>query len=195
MVGRIRTHPIDPPAAQPRRHQYHHDTQVQRTAVQKPYVFPTVTGACNPKTGSLLWARSPEAPVRHTGARSSRMEQSAGRILLLEAYFRETVLAQIDNINLFYVAATRAEEELHIQFPERAGEHGAHSPVDSRFHRNRRRGQCEDRNASGTFFGNGTRTDLRFRHSRRLPCRRTCRHRLPGLLPGREKPQQTGNSG
>ena len=34
MVGRIGTHPIDPPAAQPRRHQYHHDTQVQRTAVQ-----------------------------------------------------------------------------------------------------------------------------------------------------------------
>lgn len=32
-------------------------------------------------------------------------------------YYREYVMSHVDNLNLFYVALTRAREELHIMLP------------------------------------------------------------------------------
>lgn len=43
-----------------------------------------------------------------------RYKNEMGVSYFSEAFYRETVLAHIDNINMFYVAATRAEEELHL---------------------------------------------------------------------------------
>ena len=40
-----------------------------------------------------------------------------GESAFAEEFYTETVFSHIDNINLFYVAATRAEQELHIQIP------------------------------------------------------------------------------
>lgn len=91
----------------------------------KAVCIPYCNWSLQPKTGSLLWARSPEAPFDTLEHVPLEWNKALAESYFSEAYFRETVLAQIDNINLFYVAATRAEEELHIQFPRSAQENTA----------------------------------------------------------------------
>lgn len=83
----------------------------------KAVLIPYCNWNMQPQTGSLLWAKSEEAPFDTLGTLPLSWSKALGDSYFSEAYYRETVLSHIDNINLFYVAATRAEEELHIMLP------------------------------------------------------------------------------
>lgn len=80
----------------------------------KAVIVPYCTWELSPKRGSLLWAAADEAPFDALGEMPIRYKNEMGVSYFSEAFYRETVLAHIDNINMFYVAATRAEEELHL---------------------------------------------------------------------------------
>ena len=63
---------------------------------------------------SLIWAEGSQAPFSKLGEIPLRWKSDISESYFSEAYFQEAVLSHIDNLNTFYVAATRAREELHI---------------------------------------------------------------------------------
>lgn len=83
----------------------------------KAVILPYCNWSLLPRTGSLLWARGADAPFDRLGNVPVNWGKALENSSFSDAFLRETVLSHIDNINLFYVAATRAEEELHILLP------------------------------------------------------------------------------
>lgn len=77
------------------------------------------------------WQLSPRSTIMWTQADSANPEWNVDGTVPVkykkdveasyfsQSYYRETVLSHIDNINLLYVAVTRAERELHIMIPRR----------------------------------------------------------------------------
>ncbi|MFR4024961.1 MAG: hypothetical protein ACLTZY_03435 [Alistipes indistinctus] len=113
MVGGNRTNPVDQPAAKQPGHHNHLDPQIKGLQY-KAVIVPYCTWELSPKRGSLLWAAADEAPFDALGEMPIRYKNEMGVSYFSEAFYRETVLAHIDNINIFYVAATQREEELHL---------------------------------------------------------------------------------
>lgn len=83
----------------------------------KAVVLPYCNWSLSPKTGSLTWVHSTQAPFDRLGTVPVNWGNMLADSAFAEDCLRETVLSHIDNINLFYVAVTRAEEELHIMVP------------------------------------------------------------------------------
>ena len=83
----------------------------------KAVVLPYCNWSLAPKTGNLTWVRSRQEPFDRLGTVPVNWGNALARSAFAEDSFKETVLSHIDNINLFYVAVTRAEEELHIVVP------------------------------------------------------------------------------
>ena len=67
-----------------------------------------------PTNRALIWAEGSQPPFSQLGDIPLRWKNDIGESYFSEAYFQEAVLSHIDNLNTFYVAATRAREELHI---------------------------------------------------------------------------------
>ncbi len=67
-----------------------------------------------PANRALVWARASEEPFDALGEMPLRWKGDIGQSYFSPQYYRENVLSHVDNLNLFYVAATRAREELHI---------------------------------------------------------------------------------
>ena len=84
----------------------------------KAVIIPRCNWEMNPKTSSILWADCAGTPFESAGRIPIRFKKEISESFFAEEYFNELVLSHIDNINTFYVAATRAEEELHIMMPE-----------------------------------------------------------------------------
>ncbi|MDD3108063.1 MAG: Dna2/Cas4 domain-containing protein, partial [Alistipes sp.] len=76
--------------------------------------------------GTLLWARTDREPCVALGYIPFRWSQEIAQSYYAETYYRELILSHIDNLNLFYVAATRAEQELHLFYGS-----GTHKEVKS----------------------------------------------------------------
>lgn len=83
----------------------------------KAVVLPDCDWSLQPKTGSLIWGRTDEKPFDSLKHMPLGWSKLIGESAFAEEFYTETVFSHIDNINLFYVAATRAEQELHIQIP------------------------------------------------------------------------------
>lgn len=84
----------------------------------KAVIIPYCNWSMSPKPGSVIWSEDKKGgelselgylPVKY----SDKMRNSS----FSESYFNELVLSHVDNINTFYVAVTRAMEELHIMIP------------------------------------------------------------------------------
>ncbi len=67
-----------------------------------------------PTNRALIWAQGSQEPFSKLGEIPLRWKNEIGESYFSEAYFREAVLSHIDNLNTFYVAATRAREELYV---------------------------------------------------------------------------------
>ncbi len=66
----------------------------------------------------LLWTTSPEAPYNNLGHLAVRYTSTLKRSFFDDDYQKEIVKAHLDNLNLLYVALTRAEEGLFISAPK-----------------------------------------------------------------------------
>ncbi|MDL2320053.1 UvrD-helicase domain-containing protein [Alistipes sp. OttesenSCG-928-B03] len=82
----------------------------------KAVIIPYCNWSLNPRPGTVLWAdasRTADGLGPMPVAYSEKMRNSP----MAEDYYRELVLSHVDNLNVFYVAVTRAMEELHIMMP------------------------------------------------------------------------------
>ena len=95
--------------------------------LEKPVVIiPYCSWALAPKAGggsNIVWATAKAGEAASLGSFPVRYKQQMAESAFAEAYYRELVYAHIDNINLLYVALTRAAESLHIFLPREGSKH------------------------------------------------------------------------
>jgi ATP-dependent exoDNAse (exonuclease V) beta subunit len=77
-------------------------------------IIPFCSWDVEPKSGTLLWAKSSEAPFNSIPYLPLNYTKELAKTCFHADYFTEKAQAYIDSLNLLYVAFTRAEEELHV---------------------------------------------------------------------------------
>ncbi len=84
----------------------------------KAVIIPYCNWSLTTKTNTVVWSgaeeHSPAAPV---GQFPVHYKKAMADSHFAADYYREYVMSHVDNLNLFYVALTRAREELHIMLP------------------------------------------------------------------------------
>ena len=96
----------------------------------KVIVMPRCSWALEPLSSggyisNIVWSKA--APNRHLtdiGKFPVSFNASVGESLFADGFFRETVYAAVDALNMLYVATTRAKEQLHIFLPVSAKRFG-----------------------------------------------------------------------
>ncbi len=93
--------------------------------LEKPAILlPYCSWPLDPLNRQVVWAESGQGETRSLGRFPVEYGRSMEASEFSDAYYREQVYANVDNINLLYVALTRAAESLHIFIPDRKrGEH------------------------------------------------------------------------
>ncbi len=71
-----------------------------------------------PQKSSAVWAEA-SGELSELGTFPVKYKKAMGESLFSEQYYREFVYAHVDNINMLYVALTRASQALHIFIKER----------------------------------------------------------------------------
>jgi ATP-dependent exoDNAse (exonuclease V) beta subunit len=77
-------------------------------------IVPYAAWKMTPKPDTMVWVKSDEAPFQHLNVFPVEMTKKVEQSLFREAYLQEVEMNYIDNVNLLYVAFTRAEEQLYI---------------------------------------------------------------------------------
>jgi ATP-dependent exoDNAse (exonuclease V) beta subunit len=77
-------------------------------------IIPFCAWPMEPKTNTLLWAKSDSVPFNSIPCLPLNYTKELAKTCFRADYFTEKTQAYIDNLNLLYVAFTRAEEELHV---------------------------------------------------------------------------------
>ncbi len=87
--------------------------------LQFPIVFmPFTDWKLAPDSRDVLWVSSDEEPFNEFGKIPVSASKSLLKSSFKDTYEEEIVLSAIDNVNLLYVAFTRAEEQLYIYAPD-----------------------------------------------------------------------------
>ncbi|MFI3293079.1 MAG: UvrD-helicase domain-containing protein [Rikenellaceae bacterium] len=105
------------------------DSAIEITTIHKAkglekrvVIIPYCNWSLNPKTSgesaNIVWAEGGDE-VAELGRFPVRFKSAMGESRFSKEYFREMVYSHIDNVNLLYVALTRAVESLHIFVPRR----------------------------------------------------------------------------
>ncbi|MBE2217444.1 MAG: UvrD-helicase domain-containing protein [Ignavibacteria bacterium] len=89
--------------------------------LQSPVVFmPYVNWDMDIKgTRDLIWVSSDEPPFNESSAFLVKASKELEQSYFAEDYNEEAALTNLDNLNLLYVAFTRAEERLYINIPSK----------------------------------------------------------------------------
>ena len=77
-------------------------------------IVPYANWSMRPKSDSAIWVRSDEPPFNQLNVFPAEMTKKMENSLFEDDYHKEIELNYIDNVNLLYVAFTRAEEQLYI---------------------------------------------------------------------------------
>ncbi len=86
----------------------------------KAVIIPYCSWTLTPRTDSIIWAEaSPAGPHAPSGRFPVGYKQSMKTSFFADDYYREYTMSNVDNLNLLYVALTRAREELHVMIPAR----------------------------------------------------------------------------
>jgi ATP-dependent exoDNAse (exonuclease V) beta subunit len=85
-------------------------------------IIPFCSWPMEPKTNTLLWTKSDSAPFNSIPCLPLNYTKELAKTCFRADYFTEKTQAYIDNLNLLYVAFTRAEEELYV-FAFKPGNH------------------------------------------------------------------------
>lgn len=87
---------------------------------KKVIILPYCSWSLEPKASgevpNILWAEA-QGPLGQAGSLPVRYKSEMATSEFSEAYYRELVYSYVDNVNLLYVALTRAVEQLHIFIP------------------------------------------------------------------------------
>lgn len=70
------------------------------------------------KNGSILWCNAPEAPFNKINPIPLRYSSRLAETYFQAEYFNEKIHGYIDNLNVMYVAFTRAKNELYVLAPK-----------------------------------------------------------------------------
>ncbi|MDR2890651.1 MAG: UvrD-helicase domain-containing protein [Alistipes sp.] len=76
-------------------------------------VVPWLSWTTSPGRG-VVWAEAGDESLAEAGALPINFKEAMSGSFFAPRYWRETVLAHVDAVNMFYVAATRAQTELHL---------------------------------------------------------------------------------
>ena len=88
--------------------------------LEKPVVIiPYCNWMTDPLSYGIVWASAADSSLARIGNFPMNCNSSMGRSFFSEGYFREKVYSHVDNMNLLYVALTRAGEELYVAIPQR----------------------------------------------------------------------------
>ncbi len=87
-------------------------------------IVPFCNWRMEPKTGSLLWLNATEEPLNQLPLLPVNYSQKLNQTFFQNDYFVEKAQSYVDNLNLLYVAFTRAEEELYAFVPQPARKSG-----------------------------------------------------------------------
>ena len=79
----------------------------------KAVVVPWLSWTTSPGRG-IVWAEASKERLDEAGALPINLKETMAGSFFAPRYYREQVLSHIDAVNMFYVAATRAESELHL---------------------------------------------------------------------------------
>ncbi len=90
--------------------------------LEKPVVMiPYCDWDLDPKTSgwvdNIVWAQ-PDGETEELGSFPVRFKKAMAQSEFAQAYYAETVYSHVDNVNLLYVALTRAVEALHLFVPD-----------------------------------------------------------------------------
>ncbi|MDR0907778.1 MAG: UvrD-helicase domain-containing protein [Rikenellaceae bacterium] len=86
----------------------HKSKGLQYKAVIVPYLSWKLSGS------GIVWAQGSEGGLEEAGRLPIRYKQDMADSFFAAKYYRELVMSHIDAVNMFYVAVTRAERELHL---------------------------------------------------------------------------------
>ena len=84
---------------------------------RKVVIIPYCSWGMEPKPTSTVWVDSDNSEFDGLGQIPLRFKKEIAESDFSADFYRESVGAHIDNINLLYVALTRAKEQLHIMYP------------------------------------------------------------------------------
>ncbi len=83
----------------------------------KAVIIPYMSWTLAPDTRGkklIVWAESPEEGLEGVGSLPVNYREQMSESFFAPGYYREQVMSHIDGMNMFYVAVTRAREELHL---------------------------------------------------------------------------------
>ena len=101
----------------------HRAKGLEKPVVMIPYCQWSLAPKSSGEITNIVWAQATEGEAASLGRFPVRYKQQMANSAFAADYYRELVYAHIDNINLLYVAFTRASEALHIFLPQRRGSH------------------------------------------------------------------------
>lgn len=94
-------------------------------------VIPFCDWQMTPSSKTIIWGDFAASPYPEIGRMPVKYRSALERSWLARDYFREKVYSQVDNLNIFYVAVTRAREELHLMMPKTAKPRTGFNYIDS----------------------------------------------------------------
>lgn len=83
----------------------------------KVVIVPFCTWSLTPKNGSMLWLSPQVEPFNDMEHIPVSYSKNLANTIFYEDYYNEKAQSYVDNLNLLYVAFTRAEEELYAMVP------------------------------------------------------------------------------
>ena len=94
---------------------------------RRAVIIPYCSWPLDPKSGggvtNIVWAEARDGDAEAVGRFPVKYKKAMAESAFSTEYYRELVYAHVDNINLLYVALTRAAESLHVFVPRRGGRH------------------------------------------------------------------------
>ena len=84
-------------------------------------IVPFADWELNPKANSIVWMHCPAPPYNEIEQLPLSCSAAMGSSFFAEQYAEEKTLSFLDNLNLLYVALTRARDELYVYVPAGAG--------------------------------------------------------------------------
>ena len=80
-------------------------------------IMPYATWEMTPNPRTLLWTQAPDDPFGDLGPMPVKFKKTMAESAFAPDYFRELVYTEVDNLNMLYVALTRAAKELYLMMP------------------------------------------------------------------------------
>ncbi len=84
---------------------------------KKVVIIPDCSWPLNPKPQNTIWATTTDDNWHEVGCFPVPSSKATEESAFTTEYYRELVYSHVDNINLLYVALTRASEELYVLIP------------------------------------------------------------------------------